>query len=180
MPKIIGFVGEQHIKAFKSQVKVKRYLADKLSNDYYDKENIYISGLKLGADTYFAEMVTYLFLPFHAVVSIENQSDSYGKVDRAKFNRILKMSHSSYDAWTIPKYRIKKKKQRKMREEFGTHYLARRLFLQANKLVIDMADFTIFVWNGKRVGSIVYKSINYALEKNKLTDVIHIDSRYKV
>lgn len=180
MPKIIGFVGEQYIKAFTSQVKVKRYLAEKLSTDYYDKKNIYISGLKLGADTYFAEMVTYLFLPFHAVLPFEGQSDSYGKVDRAKFNRILKMSHSTYEAWTIPDYKIKKKKQRKMQEEYGTHYLVKKLFLQSYKMIIDMSDFTIFAWNGKRAGSMIYQAINYAVEKDKLTDVIHIDSRYKV
>lgn len=178
--KIIGFIGHVKIRGVRDIRHIKKTLARKLTKKYYDKDNLYMSGLKLGCDSFFAELVLYLHLQFHAVVAINKQSDQFGREDRAKFNRMMKASHSLYEVHTLPSYKIKKKQRKKFEKEYGHRYLIDRMFLQSNKFIVDMADVVIAVWDGKRAGSNVYKTLKYIEEEEKKVDVIHVGSRFNL
>lgn len=180
MPEIVGVIGTQKIADGYEQRYVRRTLAQKLTSDYYHRKNIYISGLKLGTDFCFANLVNFLHLDFHAVLAIEEQVDHYGIPDRAKFNRIINAAHSVYKVYKQKEYKISKKKRRKLKDKYNKYYMIDRIFLQANKFIVNMSSKVIIVWNGKRVGSNTYKTIKYAQEIEKEIDVIQIGSRYKV
>lgn len=176
--KIVGCIGDTKIKGIRDLRLVKRKLARIVtSKKFYSKDNIYMSGLNIGTDLYFAELILYLNLEFHAILSYDGQKNMYGEGDRARFNRIVKKAHSIYETFSIPEYRIKKKKKKEYESEFGPGYYIRMLFHESQKFVIDMSDEVICIWNGKKIGSNTYRSLVYMREKGIEPHMIYIGSR---
>lgn len=177
--KIIGIIGDTKIKGIRDLRLVKKKLSRTItSRKYYSKDNIYMSGLNLGTDLYFAELILYLNLELHCVLSRSKQKEMYGEGDRARFNRIVKKSHSIYETFSIPQYRIKKEKKKEYESDFGPGYYIRMLFHESQKFVIDMSDSIICVWNGKKLGSNTYRCLVYMKEKGMETHMINVGSRF--
>lgn len=176
--KIIGCAGDNKITGIRDLRLVKRSLASRMtSEELYNKDNVYISGLNLGTDLYFAELVLYLNLQLHVILCMPDQKQMYGKEDRARFNRICKVAHSMYEIYSIPEYRIKKKKQRKWEKEFGVGYYHRMLFLEGYKFITNNCDHVFVVWNGKRTASVAYRTLNYMKDVEFEPDMINVGSR---
>jgi len=176
--KIIACIGDTKITGIRDLRLVKKKIARIItSRKYYSKDNIYMSGLNLGTDLYFAEFILYLNLELHVVLSRSKQKEMYGEGDRARFNRIIRAAHSTYETFSIPEYRIKKKKKKEYESEFGPGYYIRMLFHQSQRFVIDMSDKVICIWNGKRIGSNTYRSLNYMKEKDMDPHMVYIGSR---
>lgn len=182
-PLIIGCIGHLHIKGLKNQRDVKKAIAKKVLKKYYSEDSVFMSQLRLGANMYFAELITYLQLRFDAVIAFESQLVNLGRPDLNKMNKILKASYSTYTVPNIPDYKISKKKIRKMVEKYGErHYrrfLYKKYYKQADKFIIDNCDKLIIVWEGTRVGNHVYRDMLYAKEigKEDSLDVIHYGSK---
>jgi len=175
---IIGFIGEHKLYSswITTQRKLRRGLAWRLAKKYYNSKSIYISGLRPEAETIFVEFVNFLHLDWYACLAFQDQILEYDRANAIKFKRLLKMAIKQYNIWTLPDYKIKKKEK----EEFDTKYrLINEYYNRVNKFVIDQSDVCIMLWNGKRVGSGVYKSINYAKEQDKGLDLIHISTKKK-
>lgn len=176
--KIVGCIGDTKIKGIRDLRLVKRKLARIItSKKFYSKDNIYMSGLNLGTNFFFSELILYLNLELHVVLSRSKQKEMYGEGDRARFNRITRAVHSTYETFSIPQYRIKKKLKKEYESEFGPGYYIRMLFHQSQRFVIDMSDEIICVWNGKKLGSNTYRSLVYMKEKGMEPHMVYIGSR---
>lgn len=119
----------------------------------------FISGMALGADLDFAEIVLYLRDTEHYPITLEcaipdvNQTLKWNDKDKQRYTALLERADEK-------------------------HYISGRnaadAMLTRNRYMVDKSDLVIAIFNGNKRGGTLY-TINYAKKQNKRIEIIDLN-----
>lgn len=127
-------------------------------DDGYDH---FISGMALGVDMDFAEIVLGLKNEYGLNISLEcavpcpNQTMKWPPSEIARYNNILEKA----DKITL----------------VNDHYF-RACMLVRNDYMVDHSDLVLAIWNGEQAGG-TWHTIQYAKAKGKQVDIIRVEQK---
>lgn len=140
------------IKYIRYRRELKKYIKHYIKAGYLN----FISGMALGVDMDFAELVLLLKdkynLTLECVIPCPNQTKMWTKEQIDRYNNIIKRA----DKTTL----------------VSDHYFHSCMIVR-NKYMVDCADTVLAVWNGEEKGG-TWQTINYAKRKKKKIDIIYI------
>ena len=110
-----------------------------------------ISGMALGADTWWADAVLRAAVPLHAYVPFPGQDARWREDDRIFYRKLL--AEATKVVTVCPEYRPS-------------------AFEERNRAMVDACDLLIAAWNGKRSGG-TFNALQYALRVGR--DVVYVD-----
>lgn len=143
---------EKSAKCIEIKNQLKNHVL-KLIEQGYD---MFICGMALGCDSYFAECICELKdkykISLECAIPCKNQTKFWKMSNKIRYNNFLKKA----DKITIL-------------SDFYTPYCMQ----ERNKYMVDKSDIVLTIWNGSALGG-TYFTVKYARENEKQVEVISL------
>ncbi len=150
----VGITGHQNMGNENTILWIRTSLLDIISNGNIE---LGYTCLAVGADQLFAEVLLKKQIPYHAVIPCRDYESTFrNENDKKLFKHLLEKA-----------YEVKVLSKNEANEE---------AFYEAGKTVVDLSDYVIAIWNGKKAKGLggTGDIVKYALNKGK--KVIHINN----